>query len=290
VRAGAAWWWLALLPVLPLVGRSYLPYLYAPLAGLALLACGGFDALAARPPLRGAAPPAGSRAAWLVAGALLAGYAAFADHQLAARTSVRMPSVDWPLDPVLRKSEIARRSITDVKTALAGGHAKVAVLLLASGAEGVDVGTGRGMPVRPGARFELETVLDDGRSLRAFVPGADSVEFVHDYVSGHRDFRFFYARADEHLVELGRPPEAHGWVISTLLANHRYRAAVEYADKAVADLPREPAFLYLAACAHERAGEAGRGLELMRELVRVAPGDSLATEARRVLARAGVAP
>jgi len=48
VRAGAAWWWLAVLPVLPLPGRTYLHYLVVPLAGFALALGGALDALLAR--------------------------------------------------------------------------------------------------------------------------------------------------------------------------------------------------------------------------------------------------
>ena len=43
VRAGVSWWWLGVLPVLPLVGHTYLHYLYTPLAGFAPAAGGLLD-------------------------------------------------------------------------------------------------------------------------------------------------------------------------------------------------------------------------------------------------------
>jgi hypothetical protein len=287
LRAGAAWWWLAVLPVLPLVGRTYLHYLYVPLAGLALVVAALFDGAFAWAGARSRRDaPAPARFAVPVALALLAAFAAFADRQLAARLSARMPSVDWPLDPVTRKSEIARRAITDVREALAGRRTNVAVLLPGSLAAGVDLGSGRATRAVEGARFELEAVLDGGRSLRAFVPNADTVEFVHEYVPGHAGFTFFMARSDDHVVELGPPPAAHAYVIATMLANHDEAGAVRYADAALADRPDEPKVLYMGAFASEQAGDHAGGIERLRRLVRVAPGDSLAPAARQLLARA----
>ena len=288
VRAGAAWWWLAALPVLPLVGRTYLHYLYTPLAGLALVAAGVFDSVAPQVLARVRGPLARRHGGWLIATLLLLTGAGLADHQLAARMAARMPSVDWPLDPVLRKSEIARRSITDVRDALAGRHANVVLLLLASVAETIDLGTGRGVRATLSGQYQLESVLDEGRSLRAFVPAVDSVEFVHDFVPGHGDFTFFFALSDGHVGEIGIPPRAHAIVVSTLLASGKVSAAREYADAALADRAREPGYLYMAACAHEAVGDHARGLEMLHELVRVAPADSFAWAARQILAGAPV--
>ena len=50
VRVGAAWWWLAVLPVLPLPGRTYLHYLYVALAGAAMIVAALWDAVLARRP------------------------------------------------------------------------------------------------------------------------------------------------------------------------------------------------------------------------------------------------
>src|SRR5262245_53743012 len=72
LRAGATWWWLAVLPVLPLPGRTYLHYLYVPLAGAALVAAALWDrmlaARAARPSGRGGR----GRLRWALAIATLA--------------------------------------------------------------------------------------------------------------------------------------------------------------------------------------------------------------------------
>src|SRR5262249_43217046 len=128
LRAGAAWWWLAVLPVLPLPGRTYLHYLYVPLAGAAIAVAALFEAVALR---RSAAAP-GGRARWIGVGALVLDYGAWSDVLLPVREDLRMSATDWPLGPVLRKSEIARRSIADVRSALNGRHARVAILIPAS--------------------------------------------------------------------------------------------------------------------------------------------------------------
>jgi hypothetical protein len=181
LRAGATWWWLAVLPVLPLPGRTYLHYLYVPLAGAALAIAAlvdlGIEARAAR----ARAKPTSGRRRWLVAALALLLYAAWNDVLLSLRMDLRMTATDWPLDPVLRKSEVARVGIDDTRAALGGRHANVAILIPASISHAVNLGSGVAAADTPIRRYELEEVLDSGRSLKALVPGVDSVAFVHDY-------------------------------------------------------------------------------------------------------------
>ena len=231
VRAGAAWWWLAVLPVLPLPGRTYLHYLYVPLAGVAMIVAALVDGLLARRP----SMPARTR--WIVAAVLLVVGAAWTDVLLATRIDLRMPNVDWPLDPVLRKARIAQGSSEDVRRALNGTRTKVVILIPASISGALDLGTGRFREGTSFKRYELEAVLDGGASLRALVPAAESVAFVHDFEPGRAGWRCFLSRSDARLVDLGPLPDAHRGVVQALLASGFPAAALDYADKALADRP-----------------------------------------------------
>lgn len=234
-RAGTAWWWLAVLPVLPLPGRTYLHYLYVPLAGLALALAGFFDAVRAR----GATATTSrvGKRAWAVAAGVLLVYGVWSDVLLSMRMDLRMPSVDWPLDPVLRKSEIARRSIGDVGRYLAGRHAKLVILIPAATSRPVDLGTGRVVADSVAKRYALREVLDDGRSLRAMVGSVDSVVIVHDYEPGRAGWEYMVSQSDSHLVPLGTLPRAHVRLVQGMLTLGLVDVARDYARKALGDDP-----------------------------------------------------
>jgi len=238
-RAGAAWWWLAVLPVLPLPGRTYLHYLYVPLAGLALAAAAAFDGWR----VRGEKPAAMrvGRRAWGVATLVLLVYGVWSDVLLSMRMDLRMPSVDWPLDPVLRKSEIARRSIGDVSRYLSGRHANVAILIPAATSRPVDLGTGRVVADSVAKRYALREVLDDGRSLRALVPVVDSVVIVHDFEPGRAGWEYFVSQSDSHLLPMGPLPQGHVRLVQGMLALGLADLARDYAQKALAADPADTA-------------------------------------------------
>ena len=245
LRAGTSWWWLAVLPVLPLSGRTYLHYLYLPLAGGALAVAALWDVLLAWRARRARAVAPTGRAAWLAALGVVLLYAAWNDVLLSVRLDLRMASTDWPLDPVLRKSEIASRGIGDVRTALAGRHARVAILIPASISRDVDLGSGRVPGDARIRRYALEAVLDGGRSLRAQVANADSVVFVHDYEPGRDGWLYFLSRSDSHLVPLGELPGAHARFIEAMLASGFPAAALAYAERALTDRPGDAAMAEL---------------------------------------------
>jgi hypothetical protein len=235
LRAGVAWWWLAVLPVLPLPGRTYLHYLYVPLAGAALAVTALVDRmLEARDHAR--AKPTTTRRRWIVAVLALLVYAAWSDVLLSLRADLRMTSTDWPLDPVSRKSEVARAGIADTRAALAGHHANVAILIPASISHAVNLGSGVVETDTP-VRYELEQVLDSGRSVKALVPEVDSIAFVHDYEPGRTGWLLLLSRSDSHLVSLGVLPAAHARFVQAMLASQFPQAALDYADKALAAEP-----------------------------------------------------
>jgi hypothetical protein len=238
-RAGAAWWWLAVLPVLPLPGRTYLHYLYVPLAGLALAAGAAFDAWRVRGE-KSAALRSGRRV-WVVAVLVLLVYGAWSDVLLSMRMDLRMPSVDWPLDPVLRKSEIARRSIGDVGRYLSGRHANVALLIPAATSRPVDLSTGRVVEGQLAKRYALSEVLDDGRSLRAMVPSVDSVVIVHDFEPGLAGWEYFVSQPDSHVLPMGPLPLGHLRLVQSMLSLGLTGLAHDYAEKALAADPGDSA-------------------------------------------------
>jgi hypothetical protein len=249
LRAGVAWWWLAVLPVLPLPGRTYLHYLYVPLAGLGLAAAAGLEALFRR---RARGEPEPGRLAWGLALAGILAYAAWSDVLLSLRLDLRMSGVDWPLDPVHRKSVMAERAILDVRNALGGTRAHVVILIPASISRDVDLGSGRVLAESPVRRYALADVLDGGRSLQALVPGIDSVAIVHDHEPGRTGWRYFLSRGDSHLVSLGVLPEAHARFVEAMFASGLPDAARDYLGKALAERPGDPALRALL----ERLGQA----------------------------------
>src|SRR5262249_52465842 len=135
--------------------------------------------------------------------------------------------------------EIARRATGDVQKVLAGRHANVVILIPASISRDVNLGSGSVSANTPVRRYALEEVLDEGRSLRALVPAVDSAAFVHDYAPGRDGWACFLSRSDSHLVPLGALPGAHARFVEAMLASQLPAAALDYADKALADRPAD---------------------------------------------------
>jgi hypothetical protein len=103
-------------------------------------------------------------------------------------------------------------------------------------------------------RYELEEVLDAGRSLQALVPEVDSVAFVHDYEPGRTGWLMLLSRSDSHLVSLGVLPGAHARFVQAMLASRFPNAAQDYADKALAAEPGDATMRAL----REQAAEAAQ--------------------------------
>jgi len=211
-----------------------------PLAGVALAIAALIDALLEAQAARARAKATSGRRRWVVAMLVLLVYAAWSDVLLSLRMDLRMTSTDWPLDPVLRKSEIAHVGVTDTRAALGGRHANVAILIPASISHAVNLGSGVVEADAPKRRYEMEEVLDGGRSLKALVPEVDSVAFVHDYEPGRTGWLLLLSRSDSHLVSLGVLPGAHARFVQAMLASRFPNAALDYADKALAGEPGDP--------------------------------------------------
>jgi hypothetical protein len=165
--AGAAWWLLALLPVLPLLYHSYLHYLYMPSMGLAIALAGVLDGLFPRARERSGV----GIAAWAIVALLVAVHTATSIGLLDARDREKTQDMDLPLDPFLRKIVLARRTSEGVGAAVRSGARRVA-LVMPHGEE------------KPYGDLILG-VVDQGRAFRALYPALDSVAAV-DTVSAAR--------------------------------------------------------------------------------------------------------
>lgn len=203
---GAAWWLLGLLPVIPLLYHSYLHYLYLPSAGLALALGGTLEWAVLGLSTRGrggagrtsrgarvhAAPGPGW--GWLPAVALVLGYALVSSGLIAVRLRERLPTLDLPIDPFLRKTELARRTAEGTAGAVRAGIRRVAFLV----------------PEGPAGAYHdlIRATLDQGRGLRFLQPGLDSVAYVTRWSPAHGEFELFAQDPDGRTRRLGRGPEA----------------------------------------------------------------------------------
>lgn len=197
---GSAWFTLGLLPVLPLQHQTYRHYLYPALPSLALVvagtAMGCFEWLVrlTRRPDPSISRMAGGLA---VLGALA--YGATAERSVRERFDARIAGTDLALDPVNRRREVAARAFGSLGRYLPQGHARVAIL--------VPEGVGRVFGARSGREYDivprgghpynlLEASIDQGRAVRLFHPGVDSVAFVEHWTRAHGDFDLFLPYQD----------------------------------------------------------------------------------------------
>jgi hypothetical protein len=203
---GAAWWMLGLLPVLPLLYHSYLHYLYLPSAGLALAVGGTVEwmAVALSAPHRrrvpgsargGSADGAPAPAwAWLPAVGVVLVYAVASDRLIADRMRERLPGFDLPIDPFLRKTELARRTAEGVAGPAQAGSRRIAFLVPEGHSQAYhDV---------------IRETLDQGRGLRFLYSGVDSVVYVSRWGPAQLEFELFVQDREARTQRLGRGPEA----------------------------------------------------------------------------------
>lgn len=221
---GLMWWLLTLAPVLPLLKQRYLHYLYVPSAGLAAALGAGFEWA-----LLGAFRARAGRVAlaWTLAVVLIAGHAARSDALLRERATRLLPNVDLPVDPFLRKAETARRTVTVVRRATAGGHTRAVFVFPETAWTSQLVAIYR-------------SILGEGRALRAVCPNLDSVAFVPRWSPEYRVFDIFYARGSGNVSALGRGPEAHRRLALMLIASGHEQDARANLEAALTIYPTEP--------------------------------------------------
>jgi hypothetical protein len=247
---GLVWAGLGIAPVLPLTHHTYATYLYTPLAGLALAAGAGIEALLvmvrARRGERVAREGArGGRALLDVAVAgtaaiLLIAYSAASNALLGARVARRVTELDLPFDRQLRKSEMIRRATEGLRRT--GTPRRLALYMPAGTSARLDQTTGR---VYSDTTLRIEDmlmyrVLDEGRALRALNPGLDSVAFVRRWSAGYADFDLCGNTPAGDIVDFGRGPEAHLRLGQLLIESGRSSLAADLLGSACDVYPEDP--------------------------------------------------
>ena len=195
VSAGLAWFLLLLAPVVPLAHHTYLYYLVAPFAGVALAAAALLASVTRLAP----------RAAPAILAVLLAADVANEALQVRARGSLLGGGV--LVDRVARESELLRNAIGDLAEARVS-RGDTIVLVNPYPLQSVDPTANQTRPAGSGfgahAYIPLVAALRDGRAVPLFRPGV-TVLGIGDGLppewSRARAFRF---ANDGHLTDLGR--------------------------------------------------------------------------------------
>jgi hypothetical protein len=268
---GLAWAAIALAPVLPLTHHTYATYLYTPLAGLALAVGSGLEMLLVmlRPERRerparegGRSPGARSPATratwpeWPVTVALLLASAVGSDRLLDARVARRVEGLDLPFDRQLRKSEMVRRAAEGLKRT--GTPQRIVLYMPPEASNRLDQRTGQLFPDTTLAleQMLMVRVLDEGRALRALVPGLDSVAFVRRWAPEYSDFDLCANSPAGDIVDFGQGPEAHLRLGQLLIQSGKRPLAVDLLGAACVAYPQDPRLRVMLDAAH--AGSANR--------------------------------
>jgi hypothetical protein len=272
---GLAWFLFTLMPVLPLAHHTFAYYLYVPFAGLALAVGGTLATLAPRRRWRGALVA-------LVVGA----HAWNADRLLDQRLRLQVPGVGLPLDPFVRKCEVARRTVTSFATATSGRRLSAVLYSPAVARRYFGASSGRemGAGVDSAAYDIVREVLDQGRALRALQPGLDTLAFVSRWTAELDDFDLFIVGAGGQLVSMGRGAPALQRVGGLLIRKGYAAAARDFLAEAVRAHPDDPPLRYMLGYVLDALGERAAARAELEELVRRSPGDSLATRALSIVA------
>jgi hypothetical protein len=249
---GLLWSALAIAPILPLTHHTYATYLYTPLAGLALAVGSGLESLAGalrpgrgeraeRPGARTASGRAPTKlAVWAGVAGLVVGYVIASDRLLGARVGRRVESLDLPFDRQLRKSEMVRRAVEGLRRT--GTPRRIVLYMPPEASNRLDRRTGE---IHPDTTLALEQllmvrVLDEGRALRALVPGLDSVAFVRRWSAAYVDFDLCANSPAGDIVDFGPGPDAHLKLGQLLLQSGRALFAEDLLSAASAAYAEDP--------------------------------------------------
>jgi hypothetical protein len=163
-----------LLPVLPLRNHTYHYYLYAPLAGAALVVAAGASALLERLPGRAEGAPA-----WALAGVL--GLALVANGALLVRKIEHYPFIVPTLrsDATVDRAIIAGHVVQDLNAA----HVPAGTRLVFWSPIAVTLASAAGMDTTGETYIEtnVRRALADDLAIRLFFPTVAGVEFIRDY-------------------------------------------------------------------------------------------------------------
>jgi hypothetical protein len=238
---GIAWWVLGLLPVLPLLRHTYVNYLYAPSAGLAMAIASLVWWLLSG---RWVRKHLGTQTGMAKGAAIFACFALvmslWSRHLIQRRVEEVLPNADMPRDTFVRKSELIRRVADRVATAVDSRACGIVFYIPA---------------IEGTTQFLtdlLPTVLDDGRGLRALRPSIDSVAFIQKWSSAYDRFELFGGSVDGRVIHFGTGREAHIRLAKTLLGNGYVREAREYLESVLSEYSDDQSLLRMY---HEVGGD-----------------------------------
>jgi hypothetical protein len=280
---GSLWWLLGLAPVLPLLHHTYLHYLYVPLVGIGMAVGGALEWAVARGGRLARAPAL----SLTIALAAVLFHAVASDLLLERRATLRMQGAGVPLDPYLRKSEMARHASEAVASRLVDGRGRVA-FLVPEGLEHVYSTAGEALDtVATGTHSYrmLEGALDGGRALRALHPGIDSVVFLPGWAPGYAAFELFGEKRDGSPFALGRGAEGYARAGAALLAADARQPASKLLAGALTEFPNHAGLRFQYARTFFFAGDTAETRRQLEELIRRAPNDPLAARVRADLSR-----
>ena len=246
---GLAWAALAIAPVLPLTHHTYATYLYTPLAGVALAVGSGLESFVAMLGSGRGAREGGRAAsgrapvnvtAWVFVVVALVASATVSDRLLGERVGRRVESIDLPFDRQLRKSEMVRRATEGLRRT--GAPRRIVLYMPPEASNRLDQLTGR---VYADTTLELSQmlmvrVLDEGRALRALIPGLDSVAFVRRWSPAYADFDLCANSPAGDIVDFGQGPDAHLRLGQLLIRSGKHLFAEDLLGAACVAYPQDP--------------------------------------------------
>ena len=205
-----------------------------------------------------------------------------ADRLLAERYAARMGGTGIPLDPDLRKSEIARHASDAVGRRLAGARGRVAFLVPAGLEQVYSATTGERQVAASdsGSYSMLAGALDDGRGLRALHPNVDSVVFLRGWSAGHGDFELFSQSREGTVFPLGRGADGYAEAGAAMIAGGAVDPARQLLVGALSEYPDHAPLRYQYAHWLYLAGDSLGMRRELAELVRRAPNHPLAARVR----------
>jgi len=287
---GALAWLLGIAPVLPFLNHTYLHYLYASCAGAAIALAGvlewGSRVLLDRDGatvVRRSPRPLVAGSIAIAAAVLVLAHAAVSERLLGKRETLCLADSKMPLDPYLRKSEVARRASDAVGIDLEGQRGRVAFLLPVSIQRFYSVATGGATDAPPPGvrRYGLvEGSLDDGRALRALHSNVDTVAFLDSWQPGFKDYELFGQDSDGEVFLLGHGADGFAIAAALLMDGGGLGPATEMLAGALTESPDNAALRYQNARAHYLAGDSLGMQHELEELVRRAPNHPLALRLR----------
>jgi hypothetical protein len=195
---------------------------------------------------------------WVTTLVLLLAGAVGSDRLLAARVARRVEGLDLPFDRQLRKSEMVRRATEGLRRS--GTPRRIVLYMPPEASNRLDQRTGQLFPDTTLAleQMLMVRVLDEGRALRALIPGLDSVAFVRRWAPEYAAFDLCANSPAGDIVDFGQGPDAHLRLGQLLMQSGKRLLAVDLLGAACTAYPQDPRLRQMLDAAHApEPGSAG---------------------------------